>query len=100
MIAALFVDPRGVYSGLDDVECWGEEPVHNSASCFGAGARGTNMSPCRWAASMRRHAIEKYRSSISTPMNFRPSRAQAMPVVPLLLLWLFPRGRNKEYLDE
>ena len=28
MIAALFVDPRGVYSGLDDVECWGEEPVH------------------------------------------------------------------------
>ena len=25
MIAALFVDPRGVYSGMPDVDCWGEE---------------------------------------------------------------------------
>lgn len=25
MIAALFVDPDGVYAGRDDVECWGEE---------------------------------------------------------------------------
>lgn len=25
MIAALFVDPKGVYSGLPDVDCWGED---------------------------------------------------------------------------
>ena len=25
MIAALFVDPRGIYSGLPDVDCWGED---------------------------------------------------------------------------
>lgn len=24
MIAALFVDPKGVYSGMPDVDCWGE----------------------------------------------------------------------------
>jgi len=25
LIAALFVDPKGVYSGLPDVDCWGED---------------------------------------------------------------------------
>jgi hypothetical protein len=25
MIAALFVDPKGVYSGLPEVDCWGED---------------------------------------------------------------------------
>ena len=25
MIAALYVDPRGIYSGLPDVDCWGED---------------------------------------------------------------------------
>lgn len=42
-----------------------------------------NRSGCLYASSMRLHAMSKYFRSISTPMNLRPSLAQATPVVPL-----------------
>src|SRR5690606_1910288 len=54
----------------------------SSASCFTGAGFSMNMSGCLSASDIRRTAILKYFSSISTPMNLRPRLTAATPVVP------------------
>jgi hypothetical protein len=53
-VAALFVDPRGVYSGVSDVELWDEA---RDAATVGAGVsevRDSVGSRCRWLHGLQR----------------------------------------------
>ena len=63
MIAALFVDPRGVYSGLDDVDVWDEA---RDARLYGGPHAVVAHPPCErwgrmWFGSPRKPDPEKYR---------------------------------------
>lgn len=79
MIAALFVDPEGVYSGLPDVDCWGESRAALPSLDWGK-APGDFLRldrGCHTAVERRRAirrgacALLSHKQRAATPLAFR-----------------------------